>query len=87
MSLDDKDRCGVGLLSTGSSDPFSDSCTWHDKSYMAKEAKKSMLSRRQVDRQFLRQMLLIAGDNRKLRARAYFYYYAARLFGGPLWKW
>jgi len=84
---DKKDRCGVGLLSSNDNDPFIDACKWHDSAYVDKENKKSILSRKQVDKQFLTQMLLIAGDNRVLRARAYAYYYAARLFGGYLWKW
>lgn len=87
MVADKKDRCGVGAFSTGDSDPFKFACDWHDRAYVTKEAKKSILSRKQVDEQFLKQMLLIAGERKGLRLRAYSYYYAARLFGGYLWKW
>ena len=68
MVADKKDRCGVGLLSSDDNDPFVDACKWHDLKYVQKEDKKSILSRKQVDKQFLTQMLLIAGDNRALRA-------------------
>ncbi len=87
MVADDKDRCGVGSFSTDSDDPFSAACEWHDLQYRRKEDKKSILSRKRVDEQFLKQMLEIAGDSWKLKAKAYFYYRVARLFGGPLWKW
>ena len=87
MVADKKDRCGVGLLSSDASDPFIDACKWHDRAYVDKENKISILSRKQVDEQFLKQMLLIASGRKRLVIKAYAYYYAARLFGGYLWKW
>jgi hypothetical protein len=87
MVADEKDRCGLWELSTGDNDPFIDACVWHDERYVAKELGKDRIGRKRVDRQFLTQMLEIAGDSLVLKARAYSYFGIARLFGGPLWKW
>lgn len=87
MVADDRDICGIGPLSTGEDDPFIRMCEIHDKSFVLKEQGQETLSRKEVDDRFLRAMLIRAGDNWRLRARAYLYYGIARAFGGPFWKW
>lgn len=80
------DRCGIGIASTEKDDPFVTACHWHDHAYTERSWHETNLTRKDVDKQFLLQMLTIAGDNRILKARAYLYYSLARLFGSTFWE-
>lgn len=85
MSSDDIDRCGIGILSTDESDPFARMCVIHDQAFILKEQGQETMSRREVDKRFLRAMLIRAGDSTGLKLRAYLYYGIARLLGHPFW--
>lgn len=79
-------RCGVGRDFSVDDPDFNDACEWHDKAYTMDSWAEHNLTRYQVDRVFLKYMLDIAGRNPLTRARAYAYYYFARLFGGKYWE-
>lgn len=79
------DRCGVGTFSTDDQD-FVDACTWHDKAYLKDSWHQHKMSRLEVDRYFLRQMLRLAGRNPFKILRARFYYVCARMFGAQFWE-
>lgn len=87
MSADPVDRCGIGIASTNNKDPFAYICVWHDDQYDLKERGMQPLSRKEVDQLFLIMMKSASGDSLKLKARAYLYYWLARVAGGPYWKW
>lgn len=84
--IDDFDGCGVRPFATDTKDPFYPACKWHDATYTFGSWHQSQLSRKIIDLQFYRQMLVIAGDNVGLRIRAWFYYRLARIFGARLWE-
>lgn len=83
---DPYDGCGVGIASTSKKDPFYESCRWHDATYSDGSIWQDKYSRETIDKHFLQQMLLIAGDSYGLKMRAYLYYGLARLFGSRLWE-
>ena len=87
MSGDSVDRCGIYPFSTDAEDPFNPLCTWHDQMYVLKEQGKQTLSRKEVDKRFLTAMLILSGDSKLMRAKAFIYYGLARMIGGPFWKW
>lgn len=86
MVADEKDRCGVGAFSTDAHDPFNSVCEWHDKMFVLKEEGRQGFTRKEVDRRFLKAMLIQARGKKGLVARAYLYYGLSRLFGGPFWN-
>lgn len=83
---DDHTGCGISPLATGKKDPFYEACRWHDEAYTNESWHEKNLKRREVDKQFYRQMLEIAGGNLLLRAKAWIYYSLARTFGARFWE-
>ncbi len=83
---DDFDGCGIRPFATGNDDPFYAACQWHDKAYTQGSWAENSISRHQADLQFYQQMLFIAGDNWRLRLRAWAFYKLARLFGHAYWE-
>ena len=82
--------CGVHRLTTGPFDPFVKACETHDEAYMMNEAGTNKASRKCVDKEFLRSMLVTAHRYKGrakaiLVAKAYTYYGLVRLFGGIVW--
>lgn len=88
MSGDSEDRCGVFPLVL-SHDKFQSLCAWHDEQYILKEEGKQTLSRKEIDKRFLKAMLIQAEalDSWSYKLRAYAYYGIARAAGGIFWKW
>lgn len=78
--------CGVSPFITGEGDPFFNACEWHDKAYTKDSWAEHQMTRDEVDRFFLNQMLLIAGEDTLLKARAYLYYDIVRFFGCRWWE-
>jgi hypothetical protein len=65
---------------------FIDACAWHDAMFeLDSFLQRKDWTRKQVDRWFLNQMLLIS-KTRLDRAQAYLFYGIARLFGGPFYE-
>lgn len=64
---------------------FLPACAWHDVAYIRESFLQGKLTRKQVDRWFLDQMLRIATNWRE-RAQAYAFYALARVFGAPFWE-
>ncbi len=83
---DDYTGCGISPLATGKKDPFHEACAWHDKTYTENSWHQTSLGRKVIDKLFLVQMLLIAGDSWGLKLRANIYYRLARIFGARLWE-
>lgn len=77
--------CGVYPLLLKHS-KFQDSCFWHDTSYLENSWHQKNMTRKQCDDWFLKQTLLIAGDNKLDRAQAYLFYGIARVLGGWWWE-
>ena len=79
---------------TGCGDPpftvtdkrFFEACSWHDAAYTRSSWHQLNLSRYQVDRAFLEQMLQIANGKTGSTIRAYTYYWAVRIFGALWWE-
>ncbi len=65
---------------------FYPACSWHDVAYTTDSWAQKNLTRKQVDDWFLKQNLLIAGDNKYHRARAYLFYGIARAVGALWWE-
>ena len=65
---------------------FVAACEWHDNAYTEKSWAEANLTRKQVDKWFLDQMLTIAGGNWWHRARARLFYGIARLAGNLWWE-
>jgi hypothetical protein len=79
------DCCGDGWFQTTERDPFLWACRWHDLAYQ----KHKLLwerDRKDIDREFLCRMLLIAKSRNRLRLRAYTYYGLVRTFGWIAWN-
>jgi hypothetical protein len=81
--------CGIWPFISGPNDCFFDACCWHDEAYEKGSFWQRTYTREFVDKLFLLKML----SNCKgkpggaiLKAKAYFYYYAARALGGPFWE-
>lgn len=83
--VDDKDECG--LWGIGACKRFKGPCSWHDRMYVLKEENGQPLSRKEVDKRFLRAMLIAANKNPYYVAKAYMYYGLTRALGGYLWKY
>lgn len=86
LKSDPNDVCGYWFLSTGTKEKLISACEWHDKSYVEGSWQQANLSRYEVDKWFLTQMLEVAGNNKLRRIKAHAFYYAARVFGGLLWE-
>lgn len=65
---------------------FFKACEWHDRAYTDGSWHQQNLSRDEVDKWFLAQMLAIAGDSKIQRIRAYAYFWLVRLFGRKWWE-
>jgi hypothetical protein len=83
---DERDRCGVGIFSTGENDVFAPECAWHDKVYVLRKQGDVTYNRITVDKMFLDMMKEKAGRNILLKTKAYTYYILARIFGRNLWR-
>jgi hypothetical protein len=83
---DKRDRCGVGIFSTGENDTFAKECAWHDALYVLRKQGDVTFNRITVDKTFLKMMKEKAGRNILLKAKAYTYYALARIFGRTLWR-
>ena len=82
-----KERRGVGIewLWYIENSVFQSAAEWHDIQYELKSAGKQSMSRKEVDREFYRRCLEIAGDNKMLRAQAKFFYGIVRGVGWIFW--
>lgn len=85
MSDTKGEGCGVWpiLLKGGK---FEEACKWHDKAHLEQSWHQLNLSRYEIDRVFLLQMLTIAGKRKLRRLQAYVFYGLARVFGGWFWE-
>jgi len=83
---DNHTGCGISPIATGKKDPFFEACRWHDQTYLDKSYAQNNLSREIIDKLFLAQMLIIAGDNFWLKLKARLYYRLARIFGSRFWE-
>lgn len=83
LSRDEKVRLGVGFLSLPESHPLTLAARFHDFAYSSLLYMRSH-ARSEVDREFLRQCLELAGNDRVLRAEAYALYATVRTVG---WYW
>lgn len=87
----EKDRCGGGFLHTPQSDKLTPACEVHDHEYVKAESGEQTKSRKQVDDQFLDQMLTLVAYEKNswkrglLTVQAYTYYGIVRLVGGLFW--
>lgn len=87
MVADDTyEGCGISPLATGKKDPFFAACAWHDAAYLKNSIHQKKYPRSMIDRQFLNQMLYIADGDSLLIARAYLYYFLAKIFGPRFWE-
>lgn len=82
--------CGISWLWQVTNDPLKPACDWHDTIYEHRLDGVTTPPLAVVDAEFLRMMLNLAGDSWRLRARAYFYWALARVWGltvrRKLWK-
>lgn len=79
-------RCGYWILSTSKEDSFTPACEFHDRAYEDGSWHQKNLTRREVDKLFLDQMLLLAGNNTKKIIKAYAFYHIVRKFGWLFWE-
>lgn len=61
-------------------------CRWHDSAYVEKSWHQSNMTRADVDRAFLTQLLNLSGNNIAKRIASYGMYYVARIFGARFWE-
>lgn len=61
-------------------------CRWHDSAYSEGSWHEGNMSRYDVDRAFLRQLLTLSGNHIGKRILSYGMYYVARLFGARFWE-
>lgn len=85
--FDDKDECGIGPITTGQKDYFKSVCSFHDRMYVLKEEGKQPMSRKEVDKRFLKGMLILAGNNILYKTQAYIYYGITRALGWIPWRY
>lgn len=84
---DKEDGCGISKWwLTSEKDPLRSACLWHDDSYVAGKPIQQVLTRKEVDKLFLQQMINLSGKSLLLKARAYTYYAIARTFGSKYWE-
>lgn len=78
--------CGADQLNTGPKDPMVGPCTMHDYNYIRSNEDTS-LSRKEIDRDFLRDMVEVIRVTGKwyLWPKAVVYYTTVRVFGGLFW--
>lgn len=92
MKLSDpKTECGDSRIWGRPGDIFADACSLHDFHYQRKhdevaEGEAVTWARKDVDAAFLRLMLVRAGENKALKAQAYFYYGVVRAVGWLWWR-
>jgi len=85
MTSDPEDICGISKWWGLPNSPFSSDCAAHDIEHLKQEAGTQTKSRKQVDREFLANMLKTAGNSRTLKLRAYLFYGVVRTFGWIYW--
>lgn len=85
MTEDKYEGCGIGKIWLVTDTVFYPACITHDEAYLADSDEQKTMTRYEVDRRFLDQMLSVA-DTRWRRIRAYGAYYIARLLGGFYWE-
>ena len=85
MKDDPRIACGYGHFTVPAKD-FIDACSFHDSAYLKDSWHQRNLSRLEVDRWFLCQMLLIANGNPLKKGLAYTMYGLTRVFGGMFWE-
>lgn len=82
--------CGISSILINKEDRFIEACKVHDALYEDRIQGKPTPSLKEVDGQFLDQMLSIAGKNPLLIAKAYIYWGLARVWGltvrRSMWK-
>lgn len=87
IKRDPNDVCGYTPFNLPPDHPFTPACRIHDWEFDQEEQGAQDKSRRTVDAELLKRMLLIARNNQSfsLRVQAYTYYALARIFGGIMW--
>jgi len=78
--------CGYWFINSGTKDKLLDACAFHDKAYTEGSWHQKNLTRLEVDKWFLKQMLVIAGDDPTRILRAHAFYRIARFFGWMFWE-
>lgn len=75
--------CGAAGIETSKKDPFLQPCAVHDARFVESNTNPNM-TRKEVDKEFLNNMLDVARVQNKwwLVPKAYIYYGLARAFGG-----
>ena len=61
-------------------------CRWHDAAYTEKSWHQGHMTRLEVDRAFLTQLLNLSGNHLGKRILSYFLYRVARIFGARFWE-
>ena len=85
MSDDPVPGCGISRIwETSPQDPFFKACKIHDEDYESGSPAQQVSTRKEVDDEFLSQMLRAAGTSFLLQSRAYLYYATVRVLG---WRW
>lgn len=84
IRMDDSVGCGIKFIwakpNDISNDIFSSACQQHDQDYDSKISGAQTLTLKEIDDNFLANMLSVA-ETRFDKARAYFYYGLARIWG------
>lgn len=83
-SVDLIERCGVRVLSLPTSHPLNDACSIHDKKYSNK-VYQLFHTRKQADRELLRDLQLVAGKSWH-QILSYPFYWLSRIFGKKYWE-
>lgn len=84
-SVDKVVRLGVGWLSLPMDHPLTRAAIAHDAAFSNPEYQRNH-TRSEVDREFLRQALELAGDDFTLRTQAYAFFGIVRLCGHGWWE-
>lgn len=77
--------CGCGYVVTWTPKWLVGACKKHDFNYDAHAAGLDTRTREEVDLEFLKDCLELAGNNYIRKLHAYSYYYIARALGGLVW--
>ncbi len=87
MSDDEPARCGVSRIwATPADDFFAEACKLHDDAYIQGSIEQQTMTRKEVDRELLHNMLVAARSSWALKVRAYLFYGLTRCLGGKLWE-
>jgi len=87
MNSDERNRCGVGSLSLPEDHPFTPACAEHDRRYLLYGKDRDQNMRKEIDKQLLQEMLIIANEFKGIKrafyvGKAYLMYRLVRIFGG-----